>query len=334
MVTWGLAAVFFALFAAGVWRDARRFSNAVFLGLALACGTLDVVGRLGDSHGWLVTVAAYVLLLLPLVSTVLLAGVLIANGFTMVRKEGRALSHLLSLAAGVLLLAALVLTWSAVYWQNSDLSVPAEMVLLVGGYVSFLFGCFLLYSFLYARLPHGRDARFVIVLGSGLIDGSRVPPLLAGRLDKGRSVFEQLDRAGNDPLLITSGGQGGDEARAEADAMADYLTEKGFPADRILREDQSRSTEENLRNSRRLMQEIRPDSRCLVVTSNYHAFRAALMARKTGVDGDVVGAPTARYFWPSAVLREFAALFLAHRTVNFGICAVLLLPGLAAWWRG
>ncbi|GAA1366982.1 YdcF family protein [Streptomyces beijiangensis] len=331
---WGAAAVFLVLFAVGVWREPRRLRNAVLLGLALACVTLDVVGRLGEEHGRVVTIAAYVLLVLPVVSCVLLAGVLIANGCIIVRKEGRSLSHLLSLMAGIAMLTALALTWAAVVWQNRDLSVPAEMVLLVGGYLSFLFVCFLLYGFLYTRLPPRRDAAFVVVLGSGLIGGSRVSPLLAGRLDQGRRVFERLERSGRRPLLITSGGQGPDELLPEAEAMAGYLTRNGFPADRLRIEDRSRTTEENLRNSRALMQELRPEASCVIVTSNYHAFRAALMARKTGVQGTVVGARTAAYFWPSATLREFAALLSAHRTVNACVCAVLLLPPLAAWWRG
>ena len=36
--------------------------------------------------------------------------------------------------------------------------------------------------------------------------------------------------------------------------------------------------------------------------------RAAMLARRIGVPMDVIGAPTAGYFWPSAVLREFVAV--------------------------
>ncbi|MFI5647976.1 hypothetical protein ACIA8Q_25575, partial [Kitasatospora sp. NPDC051705] len=69
---------------------------------------------------------------------------------------------------------------------------------------------------------------------------------------------------------------------------------------------------------------------CVVVTNNFHAFRAALTARKTGVNGHVFGSPTAAYYWPSATIREFAAVFLAHKLVNFGICGLLALCGVLA----
>jgi uncharacterized SAM-binding protein YcdF (DUF218 family) len=70
-------------------------------------------------------------------------------------------------------------------------------------------------------------------------------------------------------------------------------------------------------------------ARCVIVTSNYHVFRAAIMARKTGIRGQVTGAHTAGYYWPSAMLREFAAVFLRYWVVNIGICSALALAPIA-----
>ena len=67
----------------------------------------------------------------------------------------------------------------------------------------------------------------------------------------------------------------------------------------------------------------RKGARCVIVTSNYHVFRTAMIARKTGIRGQVTGARTAGYFWPSAMLREFAAVFLLYRIANLGICFAL-----------
>jgi uncharacterized SAM-binding protein YcdF (DUF218 family) len=63
----------------------------------------------------------------------------------------------------------------------------------------------------------------------------------------------------------------------------------------------------------------------VIVTSSYHVFRTAIIARKAGIRGQVTGARTAAYYWPSAMLREFAAVFLRYRLVNLGICGVLAL---------
>jgi len=131
------------------------------------------------------------------------------------------------------------------------------------------------------------------------------------------------------PVLIVSGGKGSDERVSEAEAMAGYLVERGFPADRVVREDRSTTTQENMRFSKAIMDRSRPAARCVIVTSSYHAFRAAIIARRTGVNGQVTGAPTAAYYWPSAVLREFAAVFLSYKVVNFGICALIVVLPLA-----
>ena len=50
----------------------------------------------------------------------------------------------------------------------------------------------------------------------------------------------------------------------------------------------------------------------------------------------MVGAPTARYYYPSALLREFVAVMVQNRMWNLTVVAVVLLGyvaliGLAVW---
>ena len=106
--------------------------------------------------------------------------------------------------------------------------------------------------------------------------------------------------------------------------MAGYLAARGFPADRIQREDASASTEENLAYSKAIMDRLRPGATCVIVTSSYHVFRTAMIARRIGIRGQVTGARTAGYYWPSAILREFAAVFLSYKTVNLAVCFLLV----------
>ncbi|MFF9147784.1 YdcF family protein [Streptomyces sp. NPDC014861] len=326
MIAFAVSALFLLLFGVGLLRDRRRFGNAVYLGLAVTFLGLGLLSAVDDlPHGLTETVLVLLLLVLCL-GPLVLAWLLCVNGVKMVRREGRSPANLLSLLAGLGIFGVLGLTAVAVLTRSRVLGVIAVTLLLVLGYVSFLFLCFVGYAFLYGRMRLRRDAGFVVVLGSGLIGGRRVPPLLASRLDRGREMYERLAERGGPtpPLLVVSGGRGPDEEVPESHAMAAYLVERGFPEDRIVREDRSRNTEENLLFSRELMEAERPGAGCVIVTNNFHAFRAALMARKAGVDGQVVGSPTAKYFWPSATIREFAAVFLEYRVVNLTVCAVLL----------
>ncbi|WP_243789661.1 YdcF family protein [Saccharopolyspora gloriosae] len=311
------------MFAVSFAYDRRLVRNGIYL--FLAC--LFLVGGL---LLWLATyseaAAAFTLIVLVLMiplTTLVLAVFLIINGVTMLRREGKRLANLLSLAAGAGIVAFVVLRVVANGTRWLPLEVAMDAAGKVIGYVSVLFVCFLLYSLVYGVMPHRRQVDFIVMLGSGLL-GSRVPPLLASRLDKGLAAFHKEREKGRDPMLVTSGGQGPGEDVPEARAMADYLISKGAPADRILVEDRSRSTEENLRFSDVIMREHRPDHRALVVTNNFHVMRAARIARKEKVEAHVIGSPTARYFWPSATIREFVAIFLDHRVVNFGVCALLI----------
>jgi uncharacterized SAM-binding protein YcdF (DUF218 family) len=65
------------------------------------------------------------------------------------------------------------------------------------------------------------------------------------------------------------------------------------------------------------------EASCVIVTSGYHVLRTAILARRAGLRGQVTGARTAAYYWPSAMLREFGAVLLRYRAVNLGVWAML-----------
>ncbi|MFI5760077.1 YdcF family protein [Streptomyces sp. NPDC051563] len=320
------AALFLVLFGVSVREDRRRFRNAVYLGLTFIFTSLGLLFQVGHLPPVLAETVILAVFLVPTVGTLALGVFLIGNGLTMIRKEGRRPGNLLSFAAGVaiFLLIAFIFVAADTGPPAMD-AVVAGLVLLVA-YVSFLFVCFLAYAYLYGRIKVRGDVDYVVMLGSGLIGGDRVPPLLASRLRKGQQIHDaQIARGGRVPLLLASGGKGTDEKLAEARAMADWLmAEGGVAPEHLQLEDRSRTTEENLLFSREIMEAEDPGYRCVVVTNNFHAFRAAMMARKAGVNGQVLGSPTARYFWPTATIREFVAVFWEHRTANLSICGAIV----------
>lgn len=319
------AALFLVLFGLSVREDRRLFRNAVYLGLTLIFLSIGLLTLVPDLPHDLATVIVALVFLIPSLGTVALSVFLIGNGLTMVRKEGRSPGNLLSFMAGAGIIALILFVLTVANQGSAVWDAVAVGVVFLTGYVSFLFLCFLAYAFLYGRIKVRGDVDYVVMLGSGLIGGDRVPPLLASRLRKGRAIHDaQIARGGRVPLLLTSGGKGNDEEVAEARAMADWLIAEGVPEQHLRLEDRSRTTEENLQFSRTVMEADDPSYRCVVVTNDFHAFRAAMMARKAGVNGQVLGSPTAKYFWPSATIREFVAVFWEHRAVNLGICGSIV----------
>jgi uncharacterized SAM-binding protein YcdF (DUF218 family) len=334
--TLGLAALAFVAFLVSMVADSRSFHNAVFLGLALALGTLGLTARLVNMPGRLGHLLLLGLVLLIAIGPFMAACYLVGNGVTMARRERLRPATLLPLVAGVGILAVIGLDIAADRTGSVKLGLLATVTTLVFGYVSFLLISYVIYAWLYGRLAGLMSrADYVIVLGTGLGKHGQVTPLLASRLKRGRAVWMALAARGGRPVMIVSGGQGSDERVPEAAAMAAYLIERGFPAERLALEDRSSTTEENLSFSKAIMaagssfSSDKRGPRCVIVTSNYHVFRTAIIARKTGIRGRVTGARTAGYYWPSAMLREFAAVFLQYRVVNLGICFVLALAPIA-----
>ncbi len=324
--SYGIAALWFLFFLISFIRDRRRLRNGVYLFLTLVFLGFGLLMTLASVSGTAASVVVVgVVVLIPLL--ILSLGVfLVANGVTMVRREGFRLVNLLSLAAGLGILGFVVFQVVRQYVDWPPLGVVGDVMTGLLAYIGFLFACFLLYSFVYGRIRPKRDVDFIVVLGAGLA-GEKVPPLLASRLERGRTTFDAAVAKGTEPALITSGGQGPGEDVPEAVAMADYLVARGVARDRVLLEDRSTTTWENLTFSKAIMTEQRPDYRCLVVTNNFHVLRAALLARKAKLNGQVIGAPTAWYFWPTATLREFVAILVEHRVVNGVICLLIVLSG-------
>ncbi|MGW6613662.1 YdcF family protein [Streptomyces erythrochromogenes] len=328
MVAFALAALLFLAFCISVRQDRRRFSNAVLLGLTFltACSALFL--QVAKLPFWAAVTVVVLTFAAPAFGVLALVVLLVRNGMTMVRKEGFRPANLLSLLAGLAIFALIGLLVLVAVVGSPVLGGIAGTLTVVAGYISFVFFCFLGYAYLYGRIKVRGDVDHVVMLGSGLIGGDRVPPLLASRLRKGQQIYEvQLARGGRPPVLLVSGGKGSDEKVAEARAMADWLIAEGVPAEHIVLEDRSTTTEENMLFSRQIMEAHDPGYRCVVVTNNFHAFRAAMLARKTGVNGQVLGSPTAKYYWPSATIREFVAIFWEHRTVNLSICGLLAVFG-------
>ncbi|ANN18351.1 hypothetical protein SD37_23750 [Amycolatopsis orientalis] len=331
-ILFAIAAVCCVVFLVSFLRDRRRLRNGFYLFFALLFIGITLIALLASVSPSAAGLVAFGVLLLIVPTVLALTVFLICNGITMLRREGRRPANVLSLLTGIGICALIAFnaTVTQLAWEPLDILRGSLNGIVV--YVSFLFVCFLLYSIVYGRIRTEKGVDFVVVLGSGLLDGYRVPPLLAGRLKRAKVVVDAEDRRGGQPMVVTSGGQGSDEDLPESHAMADYLVEAGLPRERILLEDRSTTTFENLTFSAAIMEQRKPDYRCTVVTNNFHVLRAALIARRAKVNGQVIGAPTAWYFWPSATIREFVAILVDHKIKNLIVCALIVLTQLSRLW--
>lgn len=127
--------------------------------------------------------------------------------------------------------------------------------------------------------------------------------LLSDRLDAALDYLQEHP----DMTVVVTGGQGDDEYISEAQCMYDYLTAHGIEAERILREDQSRNTWQNVNLTKELLEEegVEAEGGVVLVSSGFHLTRIRLLwSRAEGVGPvGVLAAPVTHR--PSAVQMFF-----------------------------
>ena len=143
----------------------------------------------------------------------------------------------------------------------------------------------------------------VIVLGCG-IDGERVSPKLARRLDKAIEYFNEHP----DKPVIVSGGQGVHDDIPESTAMKRYLVSKGVPDGMIIEESNSTSTFENFEYSKDIADTLPGGDKIVFVTSRFHIYRASRYAAGAGFEAHHIGARVPFYELPANYLCEMLAI--------------------------
>jgi len=149
----------------------------------------------------------------------------------------------------------------------------------------------------------------VVILGAGL-HGERPSAVLYSRLEAGLSLLNENP----DAVAVLCGGQGGGEYITEAEAMRRYLAENGIDGSRLILEERSTDTRENLVFAKSLLEERfgeAPES--VVVTNDFHIKRSLLLAKKAGLPAEGLSAytPQAGAMRLSLYLREGFALVYA-----------------------
>ena len=123
----------------------------------------------------------------------------------------------------------------------------------------------------YAELP---EVDCVIVLGAG-IWGDEPSPMLADRLDKGLELYQN----GVAPKIIMSGDHGQTDYD-EVNLMKSYAFEAGVPSEDVFMDHAGFSTYDTMYRAKHVFQA----QRVVIVTQEYHLFRAVYIANHLGLD--------------------------------------------------
>ncbi len=179
------------------------------------------------------------------------------------------------------------------------------VTVLVG--IGFVYFCVLEVMILrHSRGDKHRERKYIIVLGSK-VKGELPSPALRHRLEGALDYVNQHPHS----TAILSGGRGSDEGISEALCMYRWLVEHGVEPGRLIMEDRSATTMENLVFSFEIIRSRgdEPDGNIALVSSAYHLCRAKQMAKMLGASAvGVAGNPGYPVYMLNCYIREAFAL--------------------------
>ena len=162
----------------------------------------------------------------------------------------------------------------------------------------------------YAMIQFRNEPRSTAVVLGAQVMSWGPSPILRERVEAAEDYLNENPLS----LAVVSGGKGSGEPMSEADCMYELMIEDGIEPDRIFREDQSKNTDENIRNSLAIIKEKGLNQYIAVVTDSYHQARARIIIRKYDSNIPVTPVNTALnrvvpvVSYPSYFVREWLAI--------------------------
>ncbi len=150
----------------------------------------------------------------------------------------------------------------------------------------------------YKQIPEG-DFDYIIVLGSRVY-GKTVSLSLKYRLDKAIEYMRSNDKID----VVVTGAKGYNEEYSEASVMKKYLVDNGISEDKVIIEDKSFTTIENLKNSFQIIGK----NRVLIATNDFHMFRSIMLAKRVGFEAYPLNSRTPKVVSFKLYFREFFAV--------------------------
>jgi uncharacterized SAM-binding protein YcdF (DUF218 family) len=154
------------------------------------------------------------------------------------------------------------------------------------------------------------QAEYIIILGAR-VKGTTPSLSLQYRIDAAAAYLNQNPQA----IALASGGQGPGEDITEAEAIKQGLMNQGVDETRIIVENQSTSTIENITFSKKLI----PNNleKGFIVSNDFHLFRAKMIAKDHGLKLEGLPAKTPTIALMKSYTREYLAItkYFLHKYI-------------------
>lgn len=204
-----------------------------------------------------------------------------------------------------LLLTGLFVAFLVLYWKKLSraLRIVSAACLCLGFFIFTLVSAFMVRQAWFRQPPYGESFPIIILGGRVYEHGPSL--ILSYRLDAAAAYLKKNP----DAVCVVSGGRGADEPEPEAEVMARYLSSKhGIAPERIVIEDKSSNTRENIRFSNALLD---GETSVAIATDSFHQLRASIFAKSEGLTSYSVPSFTPPGLFPSYWVRDMLGVLYA-----------------------
>lgn len=164
----------------------------------------------------------------------------------------------------------------------------------------------------YGKVDEKAPADVAIVLGAAISDGE-VSPVYRERINHAITLYEE----GTVDFIILTGGFGEGSYKSDSQVAKEYALSQGIPEEKILIEEKSTITEENLEFSKEVMEENDLET-AIIVSDPLHMKRAMLMAKDYNITALSSPTPTSMY----KTLKTKIPFLLREEFFYIGYCIV------------
>lgn len=164
----------------------------------------------------------------------------------------------------------------------------------------------------YGKVDEKAPADVAIVLGAAISDGE-VSPVYRERINHAITLYEE----GTVDFIILTGGFGEGSYKSDSQVAKEYALSQDVPEERILIEEKSTITEENLEFSKEVMEENDLET-AIIVSDPLHMKRAMLMAKDYNITA--LSSPTTTSMYKS--LKTKIPFLLREEFFYIGYCIV------------
>lgn len=181
--------------------------------------------------------------------------------------------------------------------KRTGIKILIAVILAGSVYTAFLHTK--IYTYSHREVSKGAD--YLIILGAR-VKGT-VPSLaLQYRIDEAANYLKENPTT----IVIVSGGKGPGEDITEAEAMQTELIAQGIASSRIILEDRSTTTDENIHFSKQLIPADKEKG--LLVTNDFHIYRAIKIAEQYDLEMGGIPAKTPEVIIVKTYVREYMAI--------------------------